>query len=166
MHASPRNYGALISKLYSKVESDPRDLMEDTVLKIDLARGQLQWMIKMGDLILSSEPLEICIHFDRNLTEAGSKRGSVSIFSYDHEDIPPASYSRHMNGTFNHFGDPSSMPTFSSEPGLRQIHTLDYDLSTIPLQHHKHSDIDLRIHIASLVLKLRIATGGCVCNSP
>jgi hypothetical protein len=102
MSACPRSYGVLVSKPYSKVEHDPQDLKRDHVLKTDMAREQLQWLIKKGDLILSNEVMEVSVIFERNLTEAGSKKGSITIFAYDYDDLP-TSFSRYRNGTSSPF---------------------------------------------------------------
>lgn len=46
-----------------------------------------------------------------------------------------------------------------SEPGLSKIHALDYDLTPCPIQTHRRSSKNHNVHIASLILKIRIITG-------
>ncbi|KAL5322237.1 hypothetical protein ACEPPN_010209 [Leptodophora sp. 'Broadleaf-Isolate-01'] len=142
MRASPRSYGFMVSKLFSRVEHDPREVRPDKALDIELVQEQLQWMIMKGDLILSNQLTEAYFPFERNLTEAGSKTGSVAIFSYDYEDKPPTNYAK-----------------FKNEPGLSQIHALDYDLTPYPIQTHRRSSKNHDVHIASLILKIRIIPG-------
>ena len=97
MNGCPRSYGVLVRKPYSKVEHDSKDIQRDQVLNTDMVSDQLQWLIKKGDLVLSNEDMEVNIVFERNLTQAGPKTGSVAIYAYDYEDLP-TSFSKAWNG--------------------------------------------------------------------
>lgn len=98
MSRCPRSYGVLVRKPYSKVEHDTADLRKDHALGTDMAEDQLQWLVKKGDLVLSNEDMEVSIAFERNLTQAGPKNGSVAIYAYDFDDLP-TSFSTSRNGT-------------------------------------------------------------------
>ncbi|KAH0558449.1 hypothetical protein GP486_004895 [Trichoglossum hirsutum] len=79
-----------------------------------MAREQLLWLIKKGDLILSNEPKVAQQRFTRNFYENGSRKGKIIIYAYDDDDIPERLY--------------------NSESDLTVVHTLEYDLTEIPLQ--------------------------------
>ena len=115
MRASPRSYGFMVSKLFSRVEHDPGEVRPDKALDTELVQEQLQWMIMKGDLILSNQLTEAYFPFERNLTEAGSKTGSVAIFSYDYEDKPPTNYAKFKNGNKNHILSSSPVPVLPAK---------------------------------------------------
>jgi hypothetical protein len=157
MSGCPRSYGVLVRKRYSKVEHDAKDLKRDHALDIDMAQDQLQWLVKKGDLVLSNQDMEVSIGFERNLTRAGAKNGSIEIYAYDDDDLPTR-LSDSWNGTKLLAAFTSSILTLA-EPGLTRIYTLEYDLGPYPLSQHKLINANGQIYVASLMLKLRLAPG-------
>lgn len=156
MSACPRSYGVLVRQPYSKVNHDPKDFQKDQALNKDMAQDQLEWLIKKGDLVLSNEKMEVNIVFERNLTQAGPKNGSIPIYAYEFEDLP-TSFSKAWNGNGSLVSFVKRILT-RAEKGLTRVYTLEYDLSPYPLSQHKLSRIP-GIYVASLVLKLRLAPG-------
>lgn len=55
---------------------------------LPLVVGQLVWLVKKGDAILSNEPRRIYQMFVVRLTESDSKTGSVPIYTFPDEDTP------------------------------------------------------------------------------
>ena len=53
-----------------------------------MAKEQLMWLIKKGDLILSDQPKVVRRWFTMNFPENGPRRGTIPIYAYDDDDIP------------------------------------------------------------------------------
>lgn len=98
MYACPRSYGVLDSTLFSDIDHHSKDRVTDPLLNTDMVKNQLRWLIKKGDLVLSNRIKEVSRPFDRIFTESGSKKGSISIFAYNYEDLPER-YDIARNGT-------------------------------------------------------------------
>lgn len=74
---------------FSEVEHHEKDYFLDPLTKTAMAKEQLKWLIKKGDLILSDEPKEVRAGpIDFNFTENSSRRGTIPIYSYDGKDTP------------------------------------------------------------------------------
>ncbi|KAF8851719.1 hypothetical protein BDZ45DRAFT_730704 [Acephala macrosclerotiorum] len=144
MSACPRSYGVLDSTLFSEVDNQSEDRVKDTILNMDMAKDQLRWLIKKGDLVLSNRIKEVSRPFDRMFTEYGSKKGTIPVFAYNYDDLPERYDNSH------------------NEPGLSQIYTLEYDLGDISLQEFESFKLERSVpfYVASLVLKMRIAPQG------
>jgi len=79
-------YGVSVDAKYSYINHDPRDATFSHTTNTWLAKQQLIWLIKKGDLI-SSEPYvehDFEFMFDAN----HSRRGAIRIFSYEYDDAP------------------------------------------------------------------------------
>jgi hypothetical protein len=87
MRACTRSYGVSLSLPFSEVAHNIKDRFVDPLTKVAMAQGQLQWLIKKGDVILSSEPKEATSEYTINFTETSPKSGSIQIYTYDEEDI-------------------------------------------------------------------------------
>lgn len=83
-----RSYGVSVSAPFSKSVHHPKDLITDSLTHIDMAQGQMMWLIKEGDLILSDRSKEVVAVFDINFTSASPKSGSIPVFAYDGERLP------------------------------------------------------------------------------
>lgn len=105
MCACPRSYGVLDSTLYSDVNNCSQDRVTDPILNKDMAKNQLRWLIKKGDLVLSNRIKEVSRPFDRMFTEYGSKKGTIPIFAYNYDDLPE----RYDN---SHSGNSANFPRF------------------------------------------------------
>jgi hypothetical protein len=88
MSACNRSYGVSISRPFLEVEHNVLDKCYDSVSSSFLATQQMMWLIKKGDLILSSEPREVRGFFTINFTEARYMTGTVPVYAYDDEDTP------------------------------------------------------------------------------
>lgn len=88
MSACPRSYGISISEPFSEIDHDYRDRIQDPHSKQDLAKDQLKWLIKKGDLILSDEKREASGPIEKAFPGSGSMSGSVTIYTYNEDDLP------------------------------------------------------------------------------
>ena len=88
MSACPRSYGVSVSASYSNIEHHSQDEVVDSLTKMAMAREQLMWLIKKGDLILSDQPKVVKRWFTMNFPENGPRRGIIPIYAYDDDDIP------------------------------------------------------------------------------
>jgi hypothetical protein len=88
MSACPRSYGVSVSAFYSNIEHHSQDQVVDSLTKTAMAKEQLMWLIKKGDLILSDQPTVVRRWFTMNFLEKGPKRGIIPIYVYDDDDIP------------------------------------------------------------------------------
>jgi hypothetical protein len=88
MSACPRSYGISVSASYSNIHHHSDDQVVDSLTKMAMAKDQLMWLIKKGDLILSDQPKEVKRWFTMNFLEKGPRSGTIPIYAYDDEDIP------------------------------------------------------------------------------
>jgi hypothetical protein len=88
MNACPRSYGVSVSESFSEIRHHPEDLVVDPITKTPIAKEQLMWLIKKGDLILSDKPEEIIQQFTKNFSETDQRKGEMRIYAYDDDDIP------------------------------------------------------------------------------
>jgi hypothetical protein len=88
MSACPRSYGTAVAMPFSEVVHNPLDRTTDPLTDVDVAEGQLKWLIVKGDLILSNSVTERTAIFNRNFLATGSKSGSFPIYAYDYDDVP------------------------------------------------------------------------------
>ncbi|KAI9776338.1 MAG: hypothetical protein M1839_000418 [Geoglossum umbratile] len=139
MNACPRNYGISVSERFSEIQHDTKDHFIDPHTGISMARNQLMWLIKKGDLLLSDEAKvaeQTCTVY---FSETGPRDGKILIYTYDDEDIPE----RFDN----------------SERELLVAHTLEYNLTNFPLHEFKRQQPpggNQPFYIASLKLTMRM----------
>jgi hypothetical protein len=134
--------------------------MIDPLTRIQMAEGQLLWLIKKGDLILSDQPKESTTTFNINFMEGRLRTGAIPIYAYDDDVLP------------DRLADSQQGPLFHSLLGaifkgcelisleLHELHYVHYDLKDIPLQEFSRSgDIKSRsphLYIATLTLTMRL----------
>lgn len=88
MSACPRSYGISVDEQFSEIDHDSRDRTQDPYSKQDLAKDQLKWLIKQGDLILSDEKREVTTPIEKAFLEPGSMVSNVAIYTYKEDDLP------------------------------------------------------------------------------
>lgn len=88
MSACVRSYGLSVNAPFSGVAHNTKDLVVDPLTNATMAKGQLKWLVKKGDLILSNRPKETSYTFTINFTETGSRKGNIPIYAYDGDDLP------------------------------------------------------------------------------
>ena len=88
MSACPRSYGVSVSESFSEIHHGIRDRFVDLITEAPMAKEQLLWLIKKGDLILSDEPKVVTHIFNKSFTETELRAGTIPIYSYDDDDIP------------------------------------------------------------------------------
>jgi hypothetical protein len=100
MDASIRFYGISVNTPFSIVANHADDHVKDPLTEYEMAKGQLIWMIKKGDLILSTRPKEVRGTFTINFAESEIKTGRIPIYSFDdEEDELPKRLHNMENGT-------------------------------------------------------------------
>jgi hypothetical protein len=88
MSACPRSYGVSASASYCDVDHHGKDHVVDPLTKMAMAKEQLMWFIKKGDLILSDQAREVRRWFTMNFPENGPRKGVIPVYAYDDDDIP------------------------------------------------------------------------------
>jgi hypothetical protein len=90
MKAWSRYYGVSVDEKFSNIRHDVKDLKFDYMTQTWVAKGQLMWLIKKGDLIISDPQMPPVAEysFDFMFPETHDRRGSIRIYSYDDEDAP------------------------------------------------------------------------------
>lgn len=100
MDASTAFYGISVNTPFSRVANHDNDRVIDPLTDTEMAKDQLIWMIKRGDLILSTRPKEVRGTFTINFAESEVKTGGIPIYSFDdEEDSLPNSLHNRQNGT-------------------------------------------------------------------
>ena len=88
MLACPRSYGIAIDESYSSILHHIKDRFEDPVSNTVIAKDQLKWLIRKGDVILSNEHKKrqklITIEFE----EFSPKTGKIPIYAFDFDNLP------------------------------------------------------------------------------
>jgi hypothetical protein len=88
MSACARSFGLSVNSLYSNITHNTKDRVVDALTNTPMAKEQLIWMIKKGDLILSNEPKTVKSSFSKNFTEQDGRTGSFRIYAFDGDDLP------------------------------------------------------------------------------
>jgi len=141
MSACPRSYGISADIAFSEIVHDPEDRISDSLTKKDVVRDQLKWLIKKGDLILSDQMRAVSGTLKVDFKSTQLKRGSIPIYAYDDDDLPDS---------LNHA---------RNELGLSKIFSLEYDLTSVPLEYFRVTKGIGRhptIHTAALDLNIRV----------
>ena len=63
-----------------------------------IAAGQMHWLVRKGDLILSDKPQTIYHSVTEQFTEASQKDRKVTIWSYDDHDHLPTKIKGAVSG--------------------------------------------------------------------
>jgi len=139
MSACPRSYGISADIAFSEISHDPEDRIRDSLTKKDVARDQLLWLIKKGDLILSDQVREVSKILEVDFEATKLKRVSIPIYAYDDVDLP------------------DSLKSARNEPSFSEISSLDYDLTNVPLGYSQVTrGIGRRPKIRTAALELNI----------
>jgi hypothetical protein len=85
MSACAQSYGVSVNVPFSEVAHNPSDRIMDSLSGSVIAKDQLIWLIKKGDLILSDQPREATATFTKYVTKTGDRTGYIPIFAYDAE---------------------------------------------------------------------------------
>ncbi len=89
MTACPRSYGVAMTTAFSDITHSLKDLATELLTNTAVAKGQLEWLIKKGDLIMSNKSKEVNAGpFNINFTETASRKGTIPIYAYDGDNIP------------------------------------------------------------------------------
>lgn len=88
MSACPRSYGISADIAFSEIVHDPAERIRDETTMKDVARDQLKWLIKKGDLILSDQMRAVSSSLKIDFKASQPKRGTIPIFAYDDDDLP------------------------------------------------------------------------------
>jgi hypothetical protein len=86
--ACPRSYGISVNEPFSNVLHDERDRVVDPINNMIMAKDQLKWLIKKGDLMLSNQPKVTRRWFNISFQEHGPRNGDIPIYAYDFNDLP------------------------------------------------------------------------------
>lgn len=89
MSACAQSYGVASDVPFSNILHDKRDFVVDSMTRVAMAKDQMKWMIKKGDLILSNDPKEVKGTFISNFTEEGPKpSGKIPIYAFKGDLLP------------------------------------------------------------------------------
>jgi hypothetical protein len=91
MTTCERNYGIRLATAFSLVDNDRNDLFVDPITKIPMALGQMRWLFKKGDVMLSNQSREEHQAFVVQFKEHGTKSGEIPIYTYPDDDVPERS---------------------------------------------------------------------------
>ncbi len=90
-----RSYGLSSNVPFSNIAHDIRDRVIDPISHAIIAKNQLTWLIKKGDLILSDVVKEATTTFTQNMTEGSLMTGTIPIYAYDGDEFPDRLYNSH-----------------------------------------------------------------------
>ncbi|KAF2495164.1 hypothetical protein BU16DRAFT_539159 [Lophium mytilinum] len=123
MKTCPRSYGIVLNETFRGSMFHLEDRYTDTVTGDVKAQGQITWLVKKGDLILSDEgrtsSKEFRVSF-QGTVEAGERKKKLSIYEYEDDDLPD----RFQN----------------AREELKEVAVLTYDLSTISLDNFDRAE--------------------------
>jgi hypothetical protein len=93
----PRSYGIMLNQAFSRSKHGRRDLYTDLTTNRVMVRGQMAWLIKKGDLVLSDEPKEAEHSFSFKILPNDAKLFPFAIYEYPDDDLPER-YETAQNG--------------------------------------------------------------------
>lgn len=93
MRTCEMNFGVRLAQAFSLVDHDNKDRYFDPLAKKLMAKKQLVWLFKKGDVVLSNKPKKQHEMFGVQFKEIGIKTGEVPIYAYPGEDVPEGSQS-------------------------------------------------------------------------
>jgi hypothetical protein len=88
METCPRSYGVMLNRVYTGVRFKKEDAYTDEATGRVMAHGQMTWLIKKGDLLLSDEPKESEQEFSFKFNETDVRVFNFPIYEYSEDDIP------------------------------------------------------------------------------
>lgn len=91
MRTCPRSYGIVLNEAFLGSKFRREDRYTDPITGDVVAHGQITWLVKKGDLILSNEgkasEKEFRVTF-HGTGEAGERRKKLTIYEYEDDDLP------------------------------------------------------------------------------
>lgn len=120
----PRSYGLKIHNTYSKRMHDARDKYRDPFTNRTLAKGQFDWFILKGDLLLAEESREIERPLMWNFQKNDRKVCKVCLFEYLDDDLPDR-FETAQEGSFRNSSSPAVQNTdlWVSQKSIRLQHS-------------------------------------------
>lgn len=108
MTSCEKSYGVVLNETERPHVHHQRDQIRDTLTDTTMAYQQLKWMVKRGDLILSSEAKvekqDMAFHFE----EHGDRSFNLPVYEYIHDDDDlPERYQTGQHGLYNPTPDKS-----------------------------------------------------------
>jgi len=89
MTATQHSYGIPLAEAFSEINHNPDQItIINPLTQTRMAVGRMRWLIKKGDVILSSKPRVVSQVFDYSFVENGKRNGDIPIYSYDEDDMP------------------------------------------------------------------------------
>jgi hypothetical protein len=88
METCPRSYGVMLNRAFSGAKFKREDAYTDPATGKVMASGQMTWLVRKGDLILSNEPKESDQEFSFKFREADNRVFNFSVYEYSEDDIP------------------------------------------------------------------------------
>lgn len=78
----------MVNNTYSESKHDRRDMFADSLTGIPMAKGQVTWLIRKGDLVLSDAPREAEVELNFNFRETDARVLQLPIYEYADDDLP------------------------------------------------------------------------------
>jgi hypothetical protein len=88
MDVCPRSYGVMLNRAFTGVRHNRQDRFVDPATKKVMAREQMTWLIKKGDLVLSNKPKQAEQEFSFKFKETDNRVFNFSIYEYSEDDLP------------------------------------------------------------------------------
>lgn len=93
-----KSYGVNLNEMDSIHKYSREDVYVDPVTNNAMARTQLTWLIRKGDLILSDEKREAEKEFMHTFSDPDDRKFKLPIYEYADDDLPDR-YETGQNGT-------------------------------------------------------------------
>jgi hypothetical protein len=116
MSMCPRSYGIVLNEAYSARKFDSRDQVVDPLTNKLMAQGQITWLIRRGDLLLSDATKETIKQFTYTFPENAERTFNFPIYEYpDDDDDVPDRYETGQNGKLTKSPNKPSMNKADTE---------------------------------------------------
>lgn len=92
-----RHYAISVNQQFSAILHHDKDVNIQPRTNQKVAVGQLVWLFKKGDLVLSDEPKEVQYVITVAFNASEDRKGNLKIYSYDDDD-PPERIHNSING--------------------------------------------------------------------
>jgi len=97
MKTAPRSYGIVLNEAFVGSKFRSEDRYADPVTGEPQAHGQINWLVKKGDLILSDEGKTSEKEFRITFTTSKDAKGrKLSIYEYEDDDLPDRYQNAHL----------------------------------------------------------------------
>lgn len=88
MRLCPRSYGIMVNDCYSQGTHDGRDIYTDPFTNQTLAKEQMAWLIRKGDLLLDNETRVVEHKVQWNFQQGTTQVWTVCLYEYLDDDTP------------------------------------------------------------------------------